>query len=927
VGPVRILLSFACVSASSAFAFQPVDRPWPSTPERFLRTTPDHDHPRHIRLLADHGLTAFEHRADGSPALIHGGPKGAPMNVAGSRAIEEAMAIARSMAPDLAIDPAGLEASHVTELDGLAVVTVRQAHLGVPIERAFLSFLFRDGDLRLIRNELLVLPFERVDPRMTPAGANAIALREASLFGSTLARSAELTFWAPGDLPEEARLAWRVHTRSIQPRSEILFFVDDETGAILAADDQVRYADGEGQVRINVDPVSPEDTPAPFAAIFLGLDPGATDNDGEARPGGAVTVTYSGTYAEVSDQSGTPLETFDVDFTGPYRSYDLTPAVFSQADAFVHINYVKKHTRQITPALTWIGRQLTVNVNINDNCNAFWDGQTVNFFRAGGGCNNTGRIASIVYHEFGHGYHQFLADNIVGSVGEGSGDFLASTILNDPIVGRGFSTTGNGIRRIDQDHRFPDDYVGEVHEDGLIWASAFWDLREALMQKYGDWAGHQIVDRLFVETLAQGPGLSTSYPALIAADDDDNDPSNGTPSSCEINAIWDAHGMINSGQISHTPAGERAYVRIAHDAPGRFEPEADGSIVVRATPTNLSACGAFDPSALVLRSSTGGTTFMSTPMTPDATGSKAVLTGLAPGQTFSYYFELPIPEVTFTNGTAEKPHTGVVSRGAIDILSEGFEAGFGGWTHGTVGSDLADDWEVGAPHGQYFDPFEPHSGASVAGTDLGRGGGPDGTDGAAKPGRHTFLESAPIVTTGMKDVGLELWHHFAIDGTLTILADGQPVHSETIANDWSSGWRFLSILLPASAADRADGFTIRFEVEASATNGLGGWSIDDLVIGGLEIPPPPPPEEPPPKDPPQDPPGPGPSDPPQVPSDPLDPGSPQDPGDPDPGTEGGLVRNSISGGCACAGSTADLSSLPILSIGLLLAAPLVTRRR
>ena len=52
--------------------------------------------------------------------------------------------------------------------------------------------------------------------------------------------------------------------------------------------------------------------------------------------------------------------------------------------------------------------KITSTVNINDSCNAYYDGN-VNFFQKGGGCNNTGRIADVNYHEWGHGVHYSAA--------------------------------------------------------------------------------------------------------------------------------------------------------------------------------------------------------------------------------------------------------------------------------------------------------------------------------------------------------------------------------------------------------------------------------------------------------------------------------------------------------------------------------------
>ena len=42
-------------------------------------------------------------------------------------------------------------------------------------------------------------------------------------------------------------------------------------------------------------------------------------------------------------------------------------------------------------------------MNINLTCNAFWNGSTVNFYHAAAAAGNTGEIAAVFDHEWGHG--------------------------------------------------------------------------------------------------------------------------------------------------------------------------------------------------------------------------------------------------------------------------------------------------------------------------------------------------------------------------------------------------------------------------------------------------------------------------------------------------------------------------------------------
>ena len=97
------------------------------------------------------------------------------------------------------------------------------------------------------------------------------------------------------------------------------------------------------------------------------------------------------------------------------------------------------------PANTWLQAQLVTNVNLNLTCNAFYSpgAGTINFYRSGGGCRNTGEIAAVFDHEWGHG----LDDNdTVGNLSvssEAYADVAAIYRLQASCVGYGFFETFN----------------------------------------------------------------------------------------------------------------------------------------------------------------------------------------------------------------------------------------------------------------------------------------------------------------------------------------------------------------------------------------------------------------------------------------------------------------------------------------------------
>ncbi|HVG60033.1 MAG TPA: endopeptidase, partial [Hyalangium sp.] len=95
------------------------------------------------------------------------------------------------------------------------------------------------------------------------------------------------------------------------------------------------------------------------------------------------------------------------------------------------------------PTNTWLQGQLTSNVNIASTCNAFWNGSTVNFYRSGGGCRNTGEIGAVFDHEWGHGMDDFDSNGTLSNSSEGYADIAAIYRLQTSCVGHGFFWTGD----------------------------------------------------------------------------------------------------------------------------------------------------------------------------------------------------------------------------------------------------------------------------------------------------------------------------------------------------------------------------------------------------------------------------------------------------------------------------------------------------
>src|SRR5262245_31175901 len=158
----------------------------------------------------------------------------------------------------------------------------------------------------------------------------------------------------------------------------------------------------------------------PFANVAInGGTPAASNAMGIfscTPPGGTATTTIRGPYVRVTDAcgSGSPSVTCDTDLDlGTSAGTDclVPPGGFANdthaaRSSYYHVNRIKEHARAWLPANSWLVQTLTDNVNLNQTCNANWNGSSLNFYRSGASCRNAGEIAGVFLHEWGHGLDQ-----------------------------------------------------------------------------------------------------------------------------------------------------------------------------------------------------------------------------------------------------------------------------------------------------------------------------------------------------------------------------------------------------------------------------------------------------------------------------------------------------------------------------------------
>ncbi|MCP4580394.1 MAG: T9SS type A sorting domain-containing protein [candidate division Zixibacteria bacterium] len=340
-----------------------------------------------------------------------------------------------------------------------------------------------------------------------------------------------------------------------------LLLVDSRTGEILYSEDMIIFTDIEGNVsgmatQGNAADFCDEEivTPLPYSRVSIGNNYVYADsmgdyvipNDGDTP----VTVTSYlwGEWFRVYNQGGgnalidsliTPPGPFDILHNAPNdNEYER-----AEVNGYVHANVVRDFTLKYCPDYPGLqANAFPVNVNLNDNCNAYYDYSSINFFTSGGGCSNTA-FSTVVHHEYGH-HLVAMAGSGQGQYGEGMGDVMGILITEEPGLAYGFFNNCNQYMRTgDNSHQYP--CTGEIHECGQLISGCVWDTREALMENYPD-DYMDILSNLVVNSMLLHtgdlitPDVTIDY---LTLDDDDNDIGNGTPHYPEICAGFALHNM------------------------------------------------------------------------------------------------------------------------------------------------------------------------------------------------------------------------------------------------------------------------------------------------------------------------------------------------------------------------------------------------
>jgi Zn-dependent metalloprotease len=424
------------------------------------------------------------------------------------------------------------------------------------------------------------------------------------------------------------------------------------------------------------------------------------------------TVSLQGTWSTVTDQlSGgiTPAVSNPIAVNGSIFNYPvIAPTGARHVNAYYHVNRIHDFMKSFFPAFTGMDYSLPTNVDVPGNCNAYYDGSSINFLMEGGGCASFANCGDIIYHEYGHGisdlfYNMQGAGTIGnGALNEGNSDIWGISVTHNPILGEGSSSNGGYIRRYDQAPKvYPTDIEGEVHADGEIIAGAWWDVAVNI-------GSVDTMTQLFTATYYDTPDGpdgtegNVYHDVLVSAlfaDDDDANLSNGTPHFSQIASAFARHGiyLLGDALITHTEVKNQP---------------SNTAITINAS-LALTNPAYFQKLNLMYRNRSGGQWDSVTLTNTSGLNFTGTIPGQPEGSLMDYYFIvydfLSIPNVYFPLGyfpSQSSTNSTIPYQFGVGLVAQDsvqFEAPLSGWTIGNVAGDAATAgmWIQAKPVGSY----------------------------------------------------------------------------------------------------------------------------------------------------------------------------------------------------------------------------------
>lgn len=586
-----------------------------------------------------------------------------------------------------------------------------------------------------------------------------------------------------------------------------LLIADARTGEILHTESRILRTDIMGTVQgmatqgDAADFCEPEALePMPYARVNMGTIRSFADEFGNyVMPTADTEVTLEspvqGVRFLVSNAAGadtvlsmTVMPPGPADFV--HNALNDNEFLRAEVNGYVQSNIVRDAILSVDPDYPTIATQVQFPVVVNSInsffCpgNAWYDGLSINFCRAGSNRANTA-YSSVVYHEYGHHLVRSGGSG-QGQYGEGMGDVMSLILLDDPRLAIGFfGTCSSFLRNANNGAQYPCT-SNDIHFCGRLLSGCVWDTRNELLatepQDYQNILLNLAVNSVL---LHQGSNITPEITVdWLALDDDDNNIFNGTPHYIEIDTAFGAHSM---------PAPDLELISFVYPTglPESIVPGSPTELPVNVVPDNSTPIPGTGTLSYRVGLTGPFTTIPMTQMSPNE--YLATLPAVdCPGM-IQYFFSADAPEYgTFTdpsNAPEEATYAAFAVAGVESAITfeDNFESHLG-WTVTNSLGLATGAWQRGVPAGG-GDRGDPPTDADGSGQCYvtGNADGDDDIDGGI-----TTLVS-PVLDASVGDMVLSYDRWFS---TTQGEAPFEDVFTVQISDDGGSSWATLEIVGP-----------------------------------------------------------------------------------------------------------------------------------
>ena len=791
----------------------------------------------------------------GTPIFVRG--SGIPLipdyqNATKSQVLAISSQFVKDNAELLGAAPRDLRATDVEYAKHIWVVYYQRYQEGLPVIGSQVGLIYKFGRLILIYGDSYperALPGVKL-AKAAPKAAASLSAESArdrvtavlGLDATRKSRGQLVVYPIFNDAGVDFRLAWEIVQQKAPSADDtgyhFISYVDARSGEILEMQNGHRYQfSGTVQSRVDTrtvgDPIIT--VPNKEGRVAVGSSVSYTNASGNWNQSGSGSATLSldlrGRHCNVNNNAGADMS-ISHSITAGTPSTDTFNAsnelTLAQTQTYRGVQDTNELVRTVHPNNNWLNTSVvTANVNINSSCNAFWFNNSVNFYRSGGGCNNTGRIFDIVAHELGHGVDQNLPGSSQdGGLGEFIGDLMAFTQTNSPNVGPGFTTGGGSVRNLNpgpSNLRCYSSSVSQVHSQGNMLGIVVWDIWVAMRAK--GLTGQDLYDKMMLP-ISTSQRLTNWYNGMLVADDDDGNLANGTPFGCDIWQMFDEHSGPNGAQCANTNGSRWPGVPTTPvQCTGiNLPPLADFTGTPRGgtAPLNVqfSDASARTPTSWQWSFGDGGTSNQENPShTYQASGTYTVT--LTATNSFGSDTETKVDYITVGSTSS--------------VYCENFDSGSPNWTSGGT----ADEWQIGTPQGngsaQGPDPNGAFSAPNAMGTDFNVNNGD-----YEENNIQNWIESPAIDCTGLSGTVLKYRRWLAVEDGIYDQAEILVNNNQVWVNSAGGGtqhhidtsWVEHTVDISQYADDNPN-VRIRFRITSDDLLAFGGWNIDDLCVEGV----------------------------------------------------------------------------------------------